>query len=140
MTAFPIALAAVACVALFIVIRGPQRIAEDLLGIGLTLRGVLLATGVRQWLQTRKVALGEDAGRLLGTKTRETLTRSLAIEVDQLMARCRTADERFLASIAIMIDEYVQGIGLRRSAARTRSLRRVSRETDESALTIVSTV
>ena len=108
MTAFPIALAAVACVALFIVVRGPQRIAEDLLGIGLTLRGVLLATGVRQWLQTRKVALGEDAGRLLGTKTRETLTRSLAIEVDQLMARCRTVDERFLASIAIMIDEYEQ--------------------------------
>jgi hypothetical protein len=98
---------------MLVAVRGASTLAPMAIGGGLTAAGVLLGLAVRHWLQQQRVALSEEAGRLLsGTRSRDVLTRSLAIEVDQLMLRCRTVDERFLgASLAIMIDEFQQAQG-----------------------------
>jgi hypothetical protein len=112
-TVVAVVLATAGSIALVIAVQSSQRIAESTLGVGLMLAGIVVGTGVRQWLQTRKVMLADETSRLLdGTRNRAALTQSLAIEVDQLLTRCRTVDERFLgASIAIMIDEYQQAQG-----------------------------
>ena len=98
---------------MLVTFRGASTLAPMAIGGGLTAAGILLGLAVRHWLQQQRVALSEEAGRLLsGTRSRDVLTRSLAIEVDQLMLRCRTVDERFLgASLAIMIDEFQQAQG-----------------------------
>ena len=98
---------------MLVTVRGASTLAPMAIGGGLTAAGILLGLAVRHWLQQQRVALSEEAGRLLsGTRSRDVLTRSLAIEVDQLMLRCRTVDERFLgASLAIMIDEFQQAQG-----------------------------
>ena len=98
---------------MLVAVRGASTLAPMAIGGGLTAAGILLGLAVRHWLQQQRVALSEEAGRLLsGTRSRDVLTRSLAIEVDQLMLRCRTVDERFLgASLAIMIDEFQQAQG-----------------------------
>jgi hypothetical protein len=98
---------------MLVMVRGASPIAQVVIGGGLTAAGVLLGLAVRHWLQLHRVALSEEAGRILsGTRSRDALTRSLAIEVDQLMLQCRTVDERFLgASLAIMIDEFQKAEG-----------------------------
>ena len=98
---------------MLVTVRGASTLAPMAIGGALTVAGILLGLAVRHWLQQQRVALSEEAGRLLsGTRSRDVLTRSLAIEVDQLMLRCRTVDERFLgASLAIMIDEFQQAQG-----------------------------
>jgi serine/threonine protein kinase len=95
------------------VVRRASPLAQIAIGGGLTAAGVLLGLAVRHWLQQQRLALSEEAGRILsGTRSRDALTRSLAIEVDQLMTRCRTVDERFLgASLSIMIDEFQHAEG-----------------------------
>ena len=102
-------------VALAVMVRGtsPSAVTPIAVGVALTIGGVLLGLGVRHWLHAQRVALSEEASRLLsGTRNRAALTMSLAIEVDQLMLRCRTVDERFLgASLALMIDEFQQADG-----------------------------
>jgi Protein kinase domain len=96
-----------------VTVRGASPVPQIAIGGGLTAAGIFFGLTVRRWLQQQRVALSEEAGRILsGTRTRDALTRSLAIEVDQLMLRCRTVDERFLgASLAIMIDEFQQAQG-----------------------------
>jgi serine/threonine-protein kinase len=98
---------------MLVTVRGTSTLMPMAIGGALTVAGILLGLAVRHWLQQQRVALSEEAGRLLsGTRSRDVLTRSLAIEVDQLMLRCRTVDERFLgASLAIMIDEFQQAQG-----------------------------
>jgi hypothetical protein len=93
--------------------RSVSPAAQIAMGGGLTAAGILLGVALRRWLLQQRVALSAEAGRILsGTRTRSALTRSLAIEVDELMLRCRTVDERFIgASLAIMIDEFQQAQG-----------------------------
>jgi hypothetical protein len=93
--------------------RGWQFILQSVFGVGLVAGGLFLGVGVKRWLRRQKPAIGDEATRVLfGMRTRADLTQSLAIEVDQLMERCKGIDERFLgASIAIMIDEFREAQG-----------------------------
>jgi serine/threonine protein kinase len=83
-------------------------LAQFAVGFGLVVWGVVASLVVTQWLRTQRETLGQEAAQLLsGSRNRAALTQSLAIQVDHLMVRCRTVDERFLgASIALMIDEF----------------------------------
>jgi hypothetical protein len=86
------------------------RFAQFAIGLGLVGCGAGASLAVLHWLRRRRATLGDEAAQILtGSRTRAALTQSLAIQVDHLMLRCRTVDERFLgASIALMIDEFQQ--------------------------------
>lgn len=78
------------------------------LGLALAVGGVLLSRAVRRWLAGRQSQIERDAtGILFGSKSREVLTATLAMQVDEIVTRVRRLDEKILASsIMIMITEY----------------------------------
>jgi serine/threonine-protein kinase len=82
-------------------------VAQVTTGIGLVAVGAMLGLGVNELLERHRVSLSDKASQLLaGTRDRDALTHSLAIEVDQIILRCRSMDQRFLGtSIAIMIED-----------------------------------
>jgi serine/threonine protein kinase len=88
-----------------------DRLLGVLGGVGLMALGIGIGIGLRRLLRRRRTAIERDAGSLLlGTKGREALTRSIAIELDALIERCRDIDARILAtSVAIMVQEYEIG-------------------------------
>lgn len=77
-------------------------------GLALAFGGIILGLVVRKLLGHIRTRLQKEGDRLLaGAETRGALTRSLVLEVDELMNRCREIDERFLGkSLAIMVGEY----------------------------------
>lgn len=82
-------------------------IAQIVSGVGLVVVGAMLGVGTNELLERHRVSLSDKASQLLaGTRDRDALTHSLAIEVDQIILRCRSMDQRFLGtSIAIMIED-----------------------------------
>jgi hypothetical protein len=60
------------------------------------------------WLRKLQGNVRDAAGQILfGLKARTDLSQTLAIEVDELISKCRAIDERILGrTVALMIDEY----------------------------------
>ena len=79
-----------------------------LVGVGLALGGVLIGKGVQRLLADHKDPISHRAHEMLsGARSRDELSRTMAIQVDDIAAQCRLADERFLATtMALMVDEY----------------------------------
>ena len=77
-------------------------------GLLLIVGGILLAFALRRWLRERRSQIADDASEVVfGSQSRETLTASLAIQVDQVVSRVRSIDEKILANtMAIMVKEY----------------------------------
>ena len=77
-------------------------------GVIYILCGIYLAHGIREWFKIRENKAQKELGRLLlSSKSRETLSSSIALEVDNLIATVHRIDDRILAtSLAIMVKEY----------------------------------
>ena len=91
--------------ALFFAVRRTGWIA---LGLGGLMASWGLAWLVHRWIERRRPPLGGEVANLLGRATAlEDLTKSLAIDVGQLVEVCRQLDEQILAkTLALMIGEY----------------------------------
>lgn len=78
------------------------------LAVTLMVGGIAVGLLVHRWIARVKSGLHNDASRVLDIATAHAdLSSSLALEVNQLLARCRGLDEQFLGkSIAIMVNEY----------------------------------
>ncbi|MDQ3685731.1 MAG: hypothetical protein M3430_09025 [Acidobacteriota bacterium] len=63
---------------------------------------------MRRWLGRRRTDLERDASSIIfGSRSREILTASLALQVDEIVLRVRRLDERILANtLAIMVREF----------------------------------
>jgi len=89
-----------------------QSVALDILLIGLgaalVVSGVVLGMAVRRHAARKRDDLsGEIAELLKGGGTRKALSKKLAAQVDQVIARCRMMDERFLGlTMRVMVEEY----------------------------------
>ncbi|MBA2645839.1 MAG: serine/threonine protein kinase, partial [Pyrinomonadaceae bacterium] len=70
--------------------------------------GVALAVLLRRWLGRRRTDLERDASSIIfGSRSREILTASLALQVDEIVLKVRRLDERILANtLAIMVREF----------------------------------
>lgn len=79
-----------------------------LLGVLIVVAGIVLAWAARQWLRKQQTKTARDTGAvLLGAKSRGDLTRSLALQVEELVEQCRHLDERILGvTVAVLFEEY----------------------------------
>ncbi len=79
-----------------------------LLGIAFIASGILLGGLISHWLRKQQGEVRQKANEVLfGLRSREDLSNTLAVEINELISRCRAADEKILgSSVAIMIDEY----------------------------------
>jgi hypothetical protein len=79
-----------------------------LIGVWLSLGSIALWFGLRKWLSTQKTQIQREADSLLlGTKSRDALTQSLALEINHIVKRVREFDEMLLLhSVALMFKEY----------------------------------
>jgi hypothetical protein len=77
-------------------------------GLLLILGGAFLARIISGWLEKKHSDVRDRANQVLfGLRTKEDLSNTLAVEVEELISRCRAADEIILGnSMAIMIDEF----------------------------------
>jgi eukaryotic-like serine/threonine-protein kinase len=101
-----LAAASITAFALFRHAPGATRAATLLvLGAG---GGLAAAAIARAAIARRRGALDRQAGLLLGRAgDRQVLSRSLAIDVDQMIEACRRMDQRIFAqSLALMMTEY----------------------------------
>jgi len=78
------------------------------LGAGLALGGLILGRAIQNRLAARRRAVAIEAQDILtGARAKKRLSQTLAFQVDQLMEKCRVADEKFLAaSMAVMVEEF----------------------------------
>jgi serine/threonine protein kinase len=78
------------------------------LGVSLALGGSLLGRAIQKLLAARQSAISAEVqGILTGARTQSHLSRTLAIQVDEIVSKCRLIDERFLAmTMAVMVEEY----------------------------------
>jgi hypothetical protein len=85
--------------------REPWLIA---VGVVLVLCGVAMGMAVRRLLALKREQItGEISQLLKGGRTRKALSMTLAIQVDELVAKCRLMDEKFLGlTMALMVKEY----------------------------------
>lgn len=81
-----------------------------ILGVTMGVIGVLLALQTRRFLGGLKPDIADKASQLLhGISRRDWLTRTLTVEIDELINRCRSIDQRILGrTLAIMLDEFKQ--------------------------------
>ncbi len=86
----------------------PEWVAGVILGLLLIGGGAAGGVALSRFLRRRGGDIQREAGRLLlGAKSRDILTSTLALEIDELIARCRRVDERILGiTIAQMMGEY----------------------------------
>jgi hypothetical protein len=87
----------------------PGRVAIELLqGVLLIVAGIAAGWAAARALARRRSVLDRDAGQLLlGTRDRRALTRTIALEVDELIARTQAIDARVLGmTIVQMVREY----------------------------------
>jgi hypothetical protein len=86
----------------------PWRVLAAVAGILIALAGIPLGFAIRKWVNKRRSRIEGEATRLLfGAKSRQSLTETLAIEVDRLIQQLDRLDERILGiSIAIMVQEF----------------------------------
>jgi hypothetical protein len=77
-------------------------------GIAIAGSGVGLALVVRHLAANRRPALQVEAGQVLfGAQSRAALTATLAVQVDQLVDRCRAMGEAYWGeTVALMLKEY----------------------------------
>jgi serine/threonine protein kinase len=89
-----------------------SQTAAILSGLMLASGGVGLGASVPKVFAKRKTQIELDASTVfLGSKSRPSLSQSLAIEVDQLIARVRRLDEKILAkTLAVMLREYESAV------------------------------
>lgn len=78
------------------------------LGVALAVVGTLLGRALQQVLAARQRAItAEVQGTLSSAHSRRRMSATLAIQVDELIAKCRLVDERFLGTtMAVMVEEY----------------------------------
>ena len=78
------------------------------LGVGLALGGMILGHAIQSRLAARRRTISIEAQDILtGARAKKRLSQTLAFQVDQLMEKCRVADEKFLAaSMAVMVEEF----------------------------------
>jgi hypothetical protein len=90
---------------------GPRVRATELvwvlIGAAIGAGGVVLSVLVSRRLRGLRPAIADDATRvLLGVGHRGLLTQSLAIDVDKLVAQCRSIEQRILGqTLALAVDE-----------------------------------
>lgn len=79
-------------------------------GIILIILGIIIGFVFRRWIKNRKTEIEENAQELLfGSKSREMLTETLAVQVDALISKINRIDDQILGtSLAIMVKEYEQ--------------------------------
>jgi hypothetical protein len=77
-------------------------------GVALIVIGLLLARMIGVWFKEKQSDVQNQASQVLfGLRSKEDLSNTLAIEIDEIISRCRSADEKILgSSMAIMLDEY----------------------------------
>lgn len=87
---------------------GSPSLSGLLAGIAMVTGGVGLALLVRQVAAARRPALQVQAGQVLfGAQSRASLTVTLALQVDQLVERCREMGEAYWGqTVALMLKEY----------------------------------
>jgi hypothetical protein len=62
---------------------------------------------LRKWLGSRSSVKAEAYDLVLGAKARVDLSATIALQLDDLVAKLRGLDERILAgTVALMLDEY----------------------------------
>jgi hypothetical protein len=78
------------------------------LGVVLALVGAMLGRAIQKLLAARHRAISAEVQDALnGTRTQKHLSQTLAIQVDELVAKCRLVDEKILAmTMAVMVEEY----------------------------------
>jgi hypothetical protein len=78
------------------------------LGIGLVAAGVAGALAVHRHLSAKESEIARRASRLLtGAESRDSLTQSLAIRLDDLWEQCRTGEQEIVwHTVAMMVREY----------------------------------
>ena len=83
-------------------------VAGIIFGLVLVVGGVVFALALRRWLIRRRSQIAADANTIMfGSQSREMLTSSLALQVDEIVMRVRSLDEKILANtLAIMLKEY----------------------------------
>lgn len=76
-------------------------------GAALAACGIFLGLWLRSKFRRSKTEIQDEAQRIFtGAKSRKSLTESLAILVDRLLARCKEIDELFLGkSLALMVGQ-----------------------------------
>jgi serine/threonine-protein kinase len=77
-------------------------------GIGLALGGAMLGRAIQKLLVARHRAISTEVQDVLnGARTARHLSQTLAIQVDDLVSKCRLVDEKILATtMAVMVEEY----------------------------------
>jgi serine/threonine protein kinase len=77
-------------------------------GIGLSFSAFFCGRALSRVLAAKRHSLSaKTEGMLAGARKADQLSRSLALQVDIIAARCKLVDERFLAmSMAIMVDQF----------------------------------
>lgn len=80
-------------------------------GLGVAASAVAVAWLVRGWLASREPEVRQRAaGLLFGADQRTELSRSMMVEVDQIVVRLKTLDAKFLGlTVVAMIHEYEAG-------------------------------
>jgi predicted Ser/Thr protein kinase len=70
--------------------------------------GVVIGGALHKWLKKRRGEAEREAGNLfLSSKSRDSLSMTLAIEVDNLICKVNRVDDKILAtSLAIMVKEF----------------------------------
>jgi tRNA A-37 threonylcarbamoyl transferase component Bud32 len=70
--------------------------------------GVVMGIAMRRYLAHKREQITGDISKLLaGGRTRKALSMTLAIQVDEVIAKCRLMDEKFLGlTMAVMVKEY----------------------------------
>jgi hypothetical protein len=83
------------------------QVAGVILGGAVGAAGIVLAVFVSRSLQRLRPTLANEATRvLLGAERRQSLTASLALDVNTLISRCRSLDQRILGtSLALVVDQ-----------------------------------
>lgn len=78
------------------------------LGVFLIVAGVAMGAAVRRYAARKRVHLtGEISELLKGDRTRKALSMTLALQVDEVIGKCRLMDEKFLGlTMALMVKEY----------------------------------
>jgi len=77
-------------------------------GVLLAVSGVAIGMVLRRYFaRKREQITGEISELLKGGRTKKALSMTLAIQVDEVIAKCRLMDEKFLGlTMALMVKEY----------------------------------
>jgi len=78
-----------------------------LLGVSLIVLGTITGVATRLWLHRLRLAADSATQILFGLHDKRDLTKSLYIQIEQVIARCQDHHEQFLGTgIALLLQEY----------------------------------